>query len=55
MFHYHVIELQIRLANGSVPNSGRIEVFHNNQWGTICDDNFNENAGHVMCKLLGYE
>ena len=33
-------KLEIRLANSSDPLSGRVEIFYNNTWGTICDDDF---------------
>ena len=33
---------------------GRIEVFYNNQWGTICDDLFSTIDGNVVCKMLNF-
>lgn len=32
----------------------RAEVFYNGQWGTICDDDFNDHDGRVFCRSLGY-
>lgn len=43
-----------RLANGSKPNEGRVEVFHLGSWGTVCDRGWNNEAGLVACKSLGY-
>ncbi|GAB1610548.1 receptor-type tyrosine-protein phosphatase kappa-like, partial [Argonauta hians] len=34
---------------------GRVEVFYNNIWGTICDDNFDSTNAYVVCKSLNYE
>ena len=46
--------LQIRLANGSRPDEGRVEVNIGSGWGTVCDDDFDVNAATVVCNMLGY-
>ena len=38
----------------SVNGTGRIEIFYNGTWGTICDDGWNMNAAKVACRQLGY-
>lgn len=45
----------IRLAKGSAPDNGRVEVFVNGQWGTICKDQYFDNTdANVICKYLGF-
>lgn len=46
----------IRLVGSRYPNEGRVEVFQNGKWGTICDLTSRwgiESAG-VVCRQLGY-
>lgn len=48
------VDGQIALFSGSNNLEGRIEVCNNGQWGTICDDNFDNNDARVVCNTLGY-
>ena len=44
----------IRLQGGSYCNQGRVEVYCNGKWGTICDDGFGSTDARTICKQLGY-
>ncbi|XP_052018032.1 macrophage scavenger receptor types I and II isoform X2 [Apodemus sylvaticus] len=45
----------VRLVDGTGPHEGRVEIFHEGQWGTICDDRWDIRAGQVVCRSLGYQ
>ncbi|KAH3872703.1 hypothetical protein DPMN_035924 [Dreissena polymorpha] len=44
----------IRLVGGKTPYSGRLEVEHGGQWGTVCDDEFTVTSAKVVCRMLGF-
>ena len=45
----------LRLVGGDVANEGRLEIFHDGQWGTVCDDRWGDADADVACRVLGYE
>ncbi|KAM6269107.1 macrophage receptor MARCO [Porphyrio hochstetteri] len=42
----------IRIAQGG--RRGRVEVFHQDSWGTICDDGWGMQEAKVVCRMLGF-
>ena len=42
-------------GNNGDPSEGRLELFYDGEWCTICDDYWNEDEADVACRLLGFE
>lgn len=44
----------IRLAGGNTSNEGRVEIYHEKRWGSVCSHEFDDTDGNVVCQQLGY-
>ena len=44
----------MRLVDGSSFNEGRVEICRIEQWGTICDNSWEDSDASVVCAQLGF-
>lgn len=49
-----VVLVGVRLSDGVSPNQGRVEVFDEGEWQTMCGLGWGNAEATVVCRLLGF-
>ena len=46
--------MQLVTGSSRTYREGRVEVHNNGSWGTVCDDDWDLNDAHVVCRSMGF-
>ena len=47
-------DAMVRLVDGQFVTEGRVEIYCNEKWGTVCETSDHTDFANVICQQLGY-
>ena len=48
------LPIRLNAADTNTPYIGRLQVFHNGEWGSVCNDIFGMEEANLACNGLNY-
>ncbi len=48
------VSLYYQNNSSSLQSSGRLEIYFDSEWGTVCNDLFTLTAADISCRQLGF-
>ena len=55
LIYFFNSRISVRIAGGTWPGRGRVEVWHRNAWHLLCGDGWDEEDANVVCTQLGWQ
>ena len=49
---YSIIDFDVRLVGGD--SEGRVEVYYDRAWGSVCTSSWGADASAVLCRQMGF-
>ena len=47
--------IKVRLVGTNVSHVGQVAIQYKGTWGAVCNDGWDINDAHVICRMLGYK